>query len=139
MHEDRVEEDQGDDGDSEEEEYDMEYFDDDGRQLIDDDGEGLIPFDDQQEYDENEAVALMSFAGTYREVHGRLQATRVGRDQKYFGKKGSSKKGFGKSKGKGRDRRKFWTGNPRNVFRQAVRRCSRTRLVENHRVELLPI
>ena len=90
----------------------MEYYDDNGQQVINDDGEGLIPFDDQQEFDENEAVALMTFAGTYREVRGRLQATRVGRDRKTFGKKGSSKKGSGKSKGKGRDRPKFWSRKP---------------------------
>ena len=37
-------------------------------------------------YDEDEAAFLLIFAGTYREVRGKLQATRVGRDQKVFNK-----------------------------------------------------
>ena len=97
---------------SDEDDYDLEHYDDDGLPLIDEDGEGLIPFDDQQEFDESEAVALMTFAGTYRQVRGQLQATRIGRDQKQFGKKGSFKKGSGKSKGKGRDRLMFWKETP---------------------------
>ena len=52
--EDEVEEDQGDGDDSEEDDFDMEKYNDDGQQLIDDQGEGLIPFDDQQEFDELE-------------------------------------------------------------------------------------
>ena len=57
-------------------------FDDDGGNLTDKDGQGLVPFDPEQNYEEEQSLFLVAFANTYREVRGRLQASRVGRDQK---------------------------------------------------------
>ena len=64
----------------------MAAWGDDGEPLIDEDGDYLIPYDSDQEYDEPEARELMSFAVTYRQVRGALQATRAGRGQKKFQK-----------------------------------------------------
>ena len=74
--------------------YDMMAYDDDGEPLEDDEGRALIPYDPTAEYDEDQAIYLMAFANTYREVRGKLQATKIGRDHKVF------KKGGGKSSGK---------------------------------------
>ena len=49
---------------------------------MDEEGELLIPFDPELVYDETSACFLTAYAGSYREVRGQLQATRVGRDQK---------------------------------------------------------
>ena len=78
-----------------EDNYDMAYFDDDGLPLVDSSENVLIPFDPEDEYTEEDAIYLVAFAGTYREVRGQLQATRVGRDQKVAAK--MHKKGSGKS------------------------------------------
>ena len=75
-----------------EDEYDMTMFDDDGLPLTDEQGNTLVPFEPDKEYGEEEAIYLCAFAGSYREVRGALQATRVGRDQKVV------KKSFLKSK-----------------------------------------
>ena len=65
-------------------EFDMERFDDDGGKLVDQDGRDLVPFDPEESYEEEQALFLVAFANTYREVRGQLQASRVGRDQKVF-------------------------------------------------------
>ena len=66
----------------------MECFDDDGLPLVGEKGVTLLPLhDDDREYSEPDALTLMTFAATYREVRGKLQATRVGREQKIFHKK----------------------------------------------------
>ena len=69
------EEDESDDSD---EDYDMNAYDDDGHPLADSQGQTLIPFDPGRVYSEEESLYLCAFAGTYREVRGALQATRVG-------------------------------------------------------------
>ena len=63
-------------------EFDQDLYDDDGAPLTDSAGETLIPIDLDKEYDEDEAVYMLAFAGTYREVRGKIQATKVGRDQR---------------------------------------------------------
>ena len=83
------------DEDSEDDVFDEACYDDDGAPLIDEAGNLLLPMDTDREYQEEEANFLLAFAGTYREVRGQLQATRVGRDQKIFQKK--TAKGSGKS------------------------------------------
>ena len=65
-----------------EDEFDHTLYDDDGGRLVDENGETLIPFDPDVVYDEDTAVFLTAWAGSYREVRGQLQATRKGRDQK---------------------------------------------------------
>ena len=79
-----------------EDEFDNEAYDDDGMPLVDEKGETLIPFDPDATYTEGEAMYIATFAGTYREVRGKLQAARVGRDQRFV--KSDSKKGKGKGK-----------------------------------------
>ena len=75
---------------------------DDGAPLQDDQGETLVPFEPENSYEEKEAIYLCAFAGSYREVRGALQATRMGRDQKMFHDKtkgagrGSGRKGAGR-------------------------------------------
>ena len=83
------------DEDDSDDNYDMACYDDDGLPLVDSSDNVLIPFDPEKEYTEEDAIFLVAFAGTYREVRGQLQATRVGRDQKYAAKQ----KGKGKGKG----------------------------------------
>ena len=65
-----------------EDDYDMSMFDDDGYPIVDTAGDTLVPFDPEKTYEEDDAFFLCAFAGTYREVRGQLQATRVGREQK---------------------------------------------------------
>ena len=77
--------------DSDSDDFDMTCYDDDGQPLVDDAGQTLIPFDPELTYEEEESIWLCAFAGTYREVRGQLQATRIGRDQKVVKTKGSSK------------------------------------------------
>eukprot|EP00973_Karenia_brevis_P019944 2737149-Karenia_brevis.AAC.1 len=60
----------------------MTVYDDDGQRLVDDNGQPLIPFDPKLEYDEGSACYLSSFAGSYRDARGQLQATKKDRDQK---------------------------------------------------------
>eukprot|EP00973_Karenia_brevis_P086155 11949158-Karenia_brevis.AAC.1 len=60
----------------------MAFFDDDGQRIVDESCQPLIPFDPQLEYDETSATFLSAWAGSYRDVRGKLQATRKGRDQK---------------------------------------------------------
>jgi len=74
-------------GESSEEAFDREYFDDDGGPLVDPEGNTLVPFETDKEYNEETAIYLCAFAGTYREIRGALQATRVGRDQKVVNQK----------------------------------------------------
>ena len=69
---------------SEDEEFDMEVWDDDGSPLVDENGFTLVPMDDNVEYDESTAQKLMTFAVTYRQVRGALQGQRKGRDQKLY-------------------------------------------------------
>ena len=104
--------------------FDREYFDDDGEPLIDDSGNLLVPMDEAMEsYDQDEAVHLITFAATYREVRKALQAHRVGRDQKYatIKGKGSSK---GKSKGKNKGKKPFRRGHPLANRRKTSRRST---------------
>jgi len=82
-------------------EFDNSKFDDDGLPLVDPNGTELIPFDPELEYDEADAFFLCCFAGTYREVRGKLQATRIGRDQKTFRPGNGSKVRKTKGRGKG--------------------------------------
>ena len=74
--------------------YDHMAYDDDGEPLEDSEGEALIPYDPTYEYQEDQAIYLMAFANTYRDVRGKLQGTKIGRDYKVF------KKGGGKTGGK---------------------------------------
>ena len=76
-----------DDNSDEDDTYDHSYFDDDGLPLIDEYGQALIPFDPDKEIAEEEALYLCSFAATYREVRGKLQANRIGRDQRVVKRK----------------------------------------------------
>ena len=95
--------------DSSDSDFDQAYYDDDGEPLQED-GEVLIPFDPDQEYDEREAADLRTFAVTYQQVRGALQATRTGREQKTY------KKLFAKGKGKGKKPPKpFRKGQPPRV------------------------
>ena len=97
-----------------EDELDHTLYDDDGGRLVDDNGETLIPFDPDVVYDEDTAVFLTVWAGSYREVRGRLQATRKGRDQKVVRKP----KGGGKGKSKFSVKKKFFKPGqqPRRAF-----------------------
>ena len=75
-----------DDESSDDDNYDMECYDDDGEPLQDEEGYTLIPLVDDKEYTEDEAREILAFAVTYRQVRGALQATRTGRDQKSYQK-----------------------------------------------------
>ena len=79
-------------GSDSESEFDQMAFDDDGSPLVDDSNNLLIPYEPDKTYEEEETIFLCAFAGTYREVRGKLQATRIGRDQKVFTKKPFLKK-----------------------------------------------
>ena len=87
-----------------EDDFDTTMFVDDGVPLVDDNGADLVPFDHVRGYDEADAFFLCCFAGTYREVRGKLQATRMSREQKTFrpGKGSRRRKGKGKGRGKRR-------------------------------------
>ncbi len=74
-------------------------------------GDDLIPINPDLEYDEADAFSLCCFAGTYREVRGKLQATRIGRDQETFRPGKGSKVRKPKGGGKG-NRRPFTPGQP---------------------------
>ena len=101
--------------DDSEDDFDQNLYDDDGLPLANAEGETLIPFEPERVYEEEEAIYLCSFAGTYREVRGQLQATRVGREQKVFNK---VKKGHLKGDGKGQRNRPFFKPGqkPRATF-----------------------
>ena len=76
--------------------YDMEYWDDDGRPLIDaDTEEPLYPMEAETWYTEQEADMLIALANSYRATRSGLQKTRTGRDQKrvikYHQKHGKSR------------------------------------------------
>ncbi len=97
----QAEEAENDDDDESDDDYDMTHWDDDGQPLVDPEGQSLCPFEPEKTYGEEEALFLCAFAGTYREVRGALQATRIGRDQKIVQKRQA--KGKSKGKRKGRD------------------------------------
>ena len=56
----------------------MQASDDVGEPLADDTGGALVPMEDNVEYDEPQALQLLTFAVTYRQVRGALQASRMG-------------------------------------------------------------
>ncbi len=64
----------------------MACYDDDGEPLVNEQGEVLVPSEDDKEYDEMEAINRMAFAVTYRQVRGAMQATRKGHDQRTYQK-----------------------------------------------------
>ena len=86
--------------DSEYDEYDRTMYDSDGEPLVDSGGEVLVPIDPEKEYSEEDTMYLCCFASSYREVRGKLQATRVGRDQKVFDRHANSASKKGKGKGR---------------------------------------
>ena len=55
---------------SDDDNYDMECYDDDGEPLQDEDGYTLIPMIEDKEYTEDEAREILAFAVTYRQVRG---------------------------------------------------------------------
>ena len=58
---------------------DWSMFDEDGLPIADETGDTLVPLEPERTYEEEEeeAVFLNAFAGTYREVRGQLQAACV--------------------------------------------------------------
>ena len=85
---------------SEYDEYDRTMYDSDGEPLVDSGGDVLVPIDPDKEYSEEDTMYLCCFASSYREVRGKLQATRVGRDQKVFDRYANSASKKGKGKGR---------------------------------------
>eukprot|EP00974_Lingulodinium_polyedra_P097602 9460982-Lingulodinium_polyedra.AAC.1 len=58
---------------------DVASFDDDGQELVNEQGDELIPFDRSREYTEDEAIYLSAWAQTYREVRKALTDDQNGR------------------------------------------------------------
>lgn len=84
-------------------EYGPEVIDDDdGSWLVDVQGEGLVPFDPERTDGEDEAVYLIAYAQSHRQVRGALATSRTGRGFFFPRSKGGGKSFGGKSGRKGK-------------------------------------
>ena len=111
---------------SDSEDYDMNAYDDDGESLYDESGASKVflagPGDEDLTdgpISETAAAWVLGFASAYKQVRGKLQATKIGRDQKAVRKvfefKNRVKKGKGKGKrrpkGEGKGKKRFGNFN----------------------------